>query len=385
VQKLSIKQLILFENKYSLWDYKLFGYPLWIHCREPLLESAIMAERKMPKVQISVMFKSFVQTVKFLFSQKKYDNVYFLMERAELLEIYSQDKSVKKLLFLNPEQEKIYEDDDYISSDFFSLLRFISRKIAFILFWKRYKEVSKAFSFIDDSGSLTPYIKVALGDALFLKFLSFVLDKKSKKFYTGAVIPMGEKFINALNSYEVQHGVIHPSHTGYVGLPEVKNSLILYSKRYEHVLKENGYRGNFIVQDYKKTFFEKKVERNFFILIYTQPDENMQQGINNFFKKYKPSDVFIQKHPKDYYDYNIEEKYFVNATTPFEVKYPIFFTSSVMENFTIYDKKCYIYDLKYPSFNLIEFLNIYTRGSSSEVIILESLDEIYRDIKENEK
>jgi len=385
LNKFSILGLIELEKRYQLWDYTLFGYPLWIHCREPLLKSAIFAERKIPKIQVSVMFKSFVQTVQFLFSQKKYDNVYFLMERAELLEIYRQDKSSKKLLFLNPEQEKVYEDNNYISSDFFSLLRFISRKIAFMLFWKKYKEACVAFSCSGDTENLIPYIKVALGDALFLKFLSLILNKKSKKFYTGAVIPMGEKFVNALNSYEVQHGVIHPSHIGYIGLPDVKNSLILYSQRYENILKKNGYIGNLIIHDYKKIFFERKVDRNFFIVIYTQPDEKMQLGINEFFKKYNPKDVFIQKHPKDYYAYNIEEKYFVNTTTPFEVQYPIFFTSSVMENFTTYNKKCYIYDLKYPNLNLIEFLNIFTAGSNSEVIIMESLNEIYHDIKENEK
>lgn len=385
MQKLSIEQLLELENRDRLWDYTLFEYPLWIHCREPLLESAIMAERKIPKFQVAVMFKSSIQTMKFLFSQKKYDNVYFLMERAELLEIYRQDKSLKKLLFLNPEQEKVYKGNDYINSNFFSMFRFISRKIAFLLFWKKYREVSIAFSNSVDSKNLIPYIKVALGDALFLKFLSLILNKNSKKFYTGAVIPMGEKFINLLNSYEVQHGVIHPSHIGYIGLPEVKNSLILYSERYKNILKENNYVGSLIVKDYKKIFFEKKVNRNFFIVIYTQPDEKMQLDIDKFFKKYNPNDVFIQRHPKDYYDYSIESKYFVNATTPFEVKYPIFFTSSVMENFTTYNKTCYIYDLKYPNLNLIDFLDIFTIGSESEVIIMKSLNDIYIDIKENKK
>jgi len=381
--KFSMTDLIELENKYQLWDYKLFDYPLWIHCREPLLQSSMMAERKIPKVQIRIMFKSFIQTIKFLFSQKKYDNVYFLMERAELLEIYRQDKSLKKLLFLNLEQEKIYKNSDSISSDFFSLLRFVSRKLAFLLFWKKYKETSVAFSCIGNIESLKPYIKVALGDAFFLKFLSLILNKKSKKFYTGAVIPMGEKFINSLNSYEVQHGVIHPLHIGYIELPEVKNSLILYSKRYENILRKNGYIGELIIKDYKKIFFEQKVERNFFIVIYTQPTEAMQIGVNTFFEKYNLTDVFIQKHPKDYFEYNIEEKYFINSTTPFEVHNPIFCTSSVIENFTSYNRKCYIYDLKNPSYNLEEFLEIYTFGSKSKIIIKDSLHDIYKEIKKS--
>jgi len=382
--KLSLEDLVIFEKKHLLWNYKLFKYPLWIHCREPLLKLSILAERKIPNVQIIPMFKSFIYTIKFLFFQKKYDNIYFLMERAELLEIYRQDKSLKKLLFLNAEQEKVYQGSDYISSDFFNLLRYLSRKIAFLLFWKKYREISIK---IDKIGyeNLIPYIKIAFGDALFLKFLSLVLDKKSKKFYTGAVIPMGEKFVNALNSFEVQHGVIHPEHVGYIKLPEVKNSLILYSQRYENVLRENGYIGNLIVQDYKKSFFEKRVDINFFIVIYTQPTEDMQLGVNAFFLKYKPTDIFIQKHPKDYFDYDIEQKYFVNSTTPFEVQNPILCTSSVIENFTNYDKRCYIYDLKNPSYNLMEFLSIYTMESKSEIVVMDSLNDIYMNIKANIK
>lgn len=382
MKKLSIGALMALEKEYDLWSCKLFGYPLWIHCREPLVSTAMMATRQIRKPTLLSMLKSFFQTLFFLVTQHKYDKVFFLMERAELLEIYKQEKSQKKLLFLNPEQEKVYTYNDYISSDFFSLLRFISRKVAFRIFRKKYKETVQHLEKIALMQELDTYIKIAMGDALFLKFLSLVLSKKNDKIYTGAVIPIGEKFLNALNSYEVQHGVIHPSHIGYIGLPKVNNRLILYSKRYQELLFSHGYKGEVLVQEYKKTFFEQTTQRYFPIVIYTQPTQEMQEEIKHFFKTFQPSNVFIQRHPKDYFDYDVEDTYFVTATTPFEVGYPILYISSVIENFTLYNKCCYIYDLGYSTIDLEEFLKIYTQGSKSKMIIMKHLDNIYSAIME---
>jgi hypothetical protein len=347
-----------------------------MHCREPLLSSVIMAKRKMRRPTLKAMGKSFFQTIKFLLNQKKYDKVFFLMERAELLEVYHQEKNQKKILFLNPEQENIYQGKDAISSDFFSLLRLVSRKSAYLIFYKKYKMIVNTLKlpFIE------PYIKDAFGDALFLKFLSIILSKKNQKIYTGAVIPIGEKFINTLNSCEVQHGVIYPTHIGYIGIPKVENTLILYSKRYEDILYKEGYIGKLEVNNYKKSFFEKTSNRHFPMVIYTQPLFEMQKKIDNFFKVYKPTNVFIQKHPKDYFFYDIASKYFVSATTPFEVQYPIMYLSSVMENFTDYDINCYVLDLKSMDIDVNSFIDIYTQGSKSKIFVKSTLKEIYEEI-----
>ena len=374
---MNFKELIVFEQKHELWEYKLLQYPLWIHCREPLMSTAIMAERKMRRPSLGEMFKSFWQTMKFLLSQKKYDKVFFLMERAELLEVYYQEKNPRKILFLNPEQERAYKGEDAISSDFFSFLRFLSRKTAYLLFYYKYKRIIKSLEMVD----IEKYIQDAFGDALFLKFLSIILSKKNQKIYTGAVIPIGEKFINALNSYEVQHGVIYPTHIGYIGIPKVKNTLILYSQRYENILYKEEYLGRIEVNNYKKNFFEKLSYRHFSIVIYSQPLLEMQEKINDFFKRYQPKDVFIQRHPKDYFSYNIEPKKFVTATTPFEVKYPIMYLSSVMENFTNYDKNCYLIDLKSMDIDSNDFIDIYTQGSKSKIFIKSSFEEIYEELK----
>lgn len=382
MKKLSIETLMSLEKKYKLWSLKLFDYPLWIHCREPLVSTAIMASRQIKKPTMMNMWKSMVDTLFFLGTQNKYEKVFFLMERPELLEIYKQDKSQKKILFLNPEQNKQYTGKDCISSDFFSFLRFVSRKIAFRIFRKKYQETIYHIEKMNLNIELNEYIKIAMGDALFLQFLSLILSKKSDKIYSGAVIPIGEKFLNTLNSYEVQHGVIHPLHIGYIGLPKVKNRLILYSKRYQEILLFHGYKGEILIQEYKKTFFERTTKRYFPIVIYTQPMQKMQESISHFFKVVQPSNVFIQRHPKDYFDYGLEGSRFVTATTPFEVGYPILYVSSIIENFTLYNKTCYIYDLHYSTINLEEFLKIYTKGSKSKMIIMQDLKSIYQTIME---
>jgi len=377
--KFSLQELFDIEKKYNLWDFKLFEYPVWIHCREPLLDTGMYVEKKVAYPTLFKMSKSFLQTMKFLFTQNRYEKVYFLMERAEVLEIYTQDKTDKKILFLNQEQERVFEGD-FISSDFFNLLRFISRKVSYLIFYKKYKKIISFFDGIDIT-DMDPFLKTAFGDALFLKFLSLILSKKNKKYYTGCVVPIGEKFVNALNSYEVQHGVIRKKHIGYVHIPKTKNVLVLYSKLYETILRENGFYGEIIIDNFKKNFFEQKTNREFFIVIYTQPTIVMQKGVDDFFKKYNPTDVYVQKHPKDYFKYDIDEKYFVNQTIPSEVKYPIIYTSTIVENFAMYDRDIYIYDIKYTN-NLMESLEVLIKDSNSKIIVKDSLDEIYKEIKE---
>ena len=381
MQKLSMSSLISLEKENNLWEYKLFDYPLWIHCREPLLNTGIMVHRKINIPSIGSMLKSFFFTCKFLLFQYKYEKIFFLMDRAELLEIYQSEKNTKKILFLNTEQERVYKGKDYISSDFFNLLRFISRKIAFRVFKKQYQQIIEDLKKIHYDIGLSDYIKIAMGDALFLKFLSLIFTKKNEKIYTGSVIPMGEKFLNVLNSFEVQHGVIHQNHSGYISIPEVKNTLILYAKHYKVFLQRHGYKGKYIIQEYKKTFFEKNTERYFPIVIYTQPILEMQESINNLFQVFNPSEVFVQIHPKDYFQYTIDTQYFVSGTIPSEVGYPIMYVSSIIENFTFYNRSCYIYDLKYMDISIEDFLKIYTQESSSDIIINENLEQLYIDIK----
>lgn len=377
---MTVNELILFEKKYQLWENKLFGYPLWIHCREPLLYGDAMVNRKIIKPKISSMLKSMFLTLKFLITQYKYEKVYCLMERTELLEIYRHDKSDKKVLFLNREQEPVYDKKDYISSDFFNLLRFVSRKVAFRIFKRKYQNAIKKLQEIGYEKELIPYVRVAMGDAFFLKFLKVILSNKSEKYYTGSIIPMGEKFVNSLNSYEVQHGVIHSEHIGYVGIPEVKNTLILYSERYVKSMRKDGYVGSLKVNEYKKNFLEKKSNRYFPIVIYSQPNLGMSDDIQNFFDTHAPKDCFIQKHPKDYFDYKIDEKYFVTGTTPLEVGSPILYTSSIVENFTIYNRDLYIHDLKFHD-DVEAFLKIYTSGTTSKVFIEDSLHLLYEKIQ----
>lgn len=37
IRYMNFKELVSFEQKHNTWMYKLFDYPLWIHCRELLM------------------------------------------------------------------------------------------------------------------------------------------------------------------------------------------------------------------------------------------------------------------------------------------------------------------------------------------------------------
>ncbi len=373
----SISALIDLEQRSHLWQEKFFDYPLWIHFREDLIDNGIKADRQIKIPAITTMLKSMYQTLMFmLFTQHTKPKTYFLMERAELLEIYLEDKEINKVLFLNQEQESIYQGE-HIRADFLNLLRFLCRKGVYLAFPLAYKRALYYFKETPlTANKIQQNIKNGMGDAFFLKLLSKILRKEYAKYYSGCVIPIGEKFINALNTFEVQHGVIQPSHVGYIGLPQVKNTLILYHSRYKTLLQETHYKGALIVYPYKKTFLEKKTHRYFPIVIYTQPLQAMQEALVEFLENSSEhANIFIQKHPKDYFTYPIKTSHIINSTRPSEVGIPIFYTSSVIENYTLINRTCYIWQIN-SYINTDEILNIFLMGSTSTLVQESSLSKL---------
>jgi len=379
--KYEMSALINVEQSQHVWDETFFGYPLWIHFREDLIKGGIKADRRIKKPSLFQMLKSMRQTLFFLlFEQQRKPKTYFLMERAELLEVYRNDPSENKVLFLNFEQGHGY-DGVFISADFFNLIRYISRKCTFVFVYFSYRHSVDFFSNgLLDRAVVKTNVQNAMGDAFFLFILSKLLRQDYRKCYSGCIIPIGEKFLNRLNSIEVQHGIIHKEHVGYIGIPSVKNDLMLYHEKYKTILIENGYVGNLFVDSYKKIFFERKSSRYFPIVIYTQPLKEMQDKLKKFLTNYRGEmDIYIQKHPKDYVNYPLDKQYIVHATTPNEVGFPVFYTSSVIENFTLANRNCYIWKLS-AVINMDDVLEIFLKGSSSNVYISEDIEVLVKTI-----
>jgi hypothetical protein len=162
-----------------------------------------------------------------------------------------------------------------------------------------------------------------------------------------------------------------------MGIPKVHNRLMVYHKAYKKTMQKHGYTGEILVNEFKRDFLEKTVERKFPIVIYTQPILKMQEGIERFLKSCCPKNVYIQKHPKDYFDYSIDKQFLVTGTSPGEVDYPIVYTSTIVENFLITHKKCYIYNVKHADFDLKGFLQIYNHDGSGELVIHDTLEVLY--------
>lgn len=385
MKKLSFRELCEFEQMNNLWNLKFYGYPIWIHFREDLFANALPADRRLDLPSPCEMIKSAFLSLAFLFNQKKYKHIYMLMDREDLLQIYLKDPIREKILFLNREAASINYTGDYISSDFFNIFRFISRKITWLIFYSKYKKVWKILCGAGVENKYNKNLKVAMGDAFFLYTIKKFFQGDKKIFYSGCIVPIGEKFLNRLNSVEVQHGVIHGSHVGYIGIPKVRNELLLYGNNYLSLLKNFGYQGRISVLEYKEEWLKKTTSREYPIVFYTQPLPRMQMDLNKFLQRHKPSNFFIQRHPKDYFEYEISSRYFVKNTLPNEVKFPVFYNSSVIENFTTIGKTCHIIDYSKNRNDLIEILDIYQHGTESEYQFYNSIEEFYlRYFKHNE-
>ena len=389
MKKYDINALCELEKTYGLWDMKFLDYPIWASCREQMSSQTIVINSTQNIPSFSDLIKSSYQTIKFLFTQKKYKNLYFMHNRVEILESFKNDSSENKILFLHHEQDKSNKKLEYISSDFFNVIRFILRKTVYIFapfYYYRFITVLKSIHYDKEQFY---HIKNAMGDALFLKLLSSILGKHISVYYAGAVVPYGEKFLNYLNSYEIQHGVIHAQHVGYIGIPTVQNTLVVYHDKYKDLLESNQYEGKIEVNYFKNNFLNQVAKRSFFAVIYTQPSVNMQKSIEEFFISTHPKNIMIQRHPKDTYKYNIDSKYFVENTLPNEVEYPICYTSTVIENFLLLQKRCLIFDVKENNIDINHFLAIYESETTSKLERFDSLEAIYsyleskQDIKSN--
>ena len=377
----TIADLSKFEKEHNVWNMKFLEYPLWVHCREGASNQGINIVSVFYRPNLRRIIISTYDSLKFIFSQKRYNKVYFLADRVETVQIYTEDTETKKILFLHQEQKEGTSQLEHIDASFFNIVRYIFRKITYGAFFIRYRSFVRELANIGYDESRFVKIKNAMGDALFLKCLSFVLRKNVTVFYAGAVVPAGEKFINRLNSCEVQHGVIHSQHVGYVGIPNVKNKLIVYAKRYEKLLRNHDYKGQIEVNTFKQAFLTTASSRNFTSVIYTQPIEAMQKSIKDFFKKEKREGIYIQKHPQDFYNYEIPSVYFAKNTVPSEVDYPVCYTSTIIENFTLLDRECYIYDIQHDNIDLDNFLSLYTEETEAKLFYFYDLESIYKDIK----
>jgi len=377
MKQYTLKKLIMFEKENNLWGLSYLDYPIWIYFREDISKASISIKKYLYIPTVKTILKSGYHTIMFLLMQKKYKKVYFLANRVELLEVYKQDKEKDKILFLFNETDIDLDNLDYIDASFLNVIRYLFRKVTYIFSPLSYIKFSRKMLSIGYDKSRFNKIKIAMGDAAFLKILSFILNSKLKYIYSGAVIPAGERFLNRLNSYEVQHGVIHVNHVGYIGIPEVKNTFIVYSKEDQSLLEREGYKGRIIVDEYKKSFLSEQTDRCFFIVIYTQPIPRLRESIEKFCKSKNPKDICIQKHPRDHYHYDLDEDFFVRDTRPSEVKFPICYSSTIIENFMYIEKDCFIYDIKDSNIELEDVLNVYKKDNNAQMLRYDNLEDIY--------
>uniref|UniRef100_Q0HWW3 Uncharacterized protein n=1 Tax=Shewanella sp. (strain MR-7) TaxID=60481 RepID=Q0HWW3_SHESR len=356
-----LEDFIAFENEQRLWDETFFGVPLWYYVRARCFSDRKYPSPKYNKPSILGVVISFLYAIKLFFSRDI--NVYFIFNRREVLNYIENSCSKEDLVFLYTEfgtSTAFATNLKYVSCDFFNILRFIFRKLTWVAYRKELKRITAFFSEIpfyigeDEAKSLA---KLVIGEVVFNKFLSF-FTKKCKIYYSGAIIPSAEKFMNLHNSSELQHGVIHSEHFDYSNVPSVRNRLIVHNKAYLKLLTNLSFSGVVETGDFEKEAILSFNSYN--VVIFTQPAKEFEHFINNIPKKFfYEMGVYIQKHPRDYNSYQIPEDRFVYVEDVSCVNFPVLFSSSVIEKFCKVNKKVYIIELKIRGSKVQGMLDVY--------------------------
>lgn len=346
------EQLVEFETRHNLWTMSCLDYPIWMNLRPSFVDDVVIVPPQSRKIYPFRIIKSFLKLLMFFVTKPRYDQIFFLACRRDLLEFYRHKRNDRSLLFVNFENDRACDEFPHISCDALNIIRFLCRIVAGRVLGKNKAEIQAKFKKQTNLELSASNVNAALGDAIYYKILQFIFGEKSRKFYSVAVVPLGEKLRNRLNSFEVQHGIISEKNFSYIGVPGIRNTLIVYDKAFEDLLRARAYSGSIVVDEYKKIFLMRSTNRHFPVVIYTQPIEKFQVQIKSYMNSFATDGVFIQKHPRDVFDYDLPSEKFVTDTLPGEVDSPVLFCSSVIEDYLLLQKKVFLYDSEDDLFHL---------------------------------
>nr|BFD66465.1 hypothetical protein HAGR004_14870 [Bdellovibrio sp. HAGR004] len=270
------------------------------------------------------------------------------MNRPDCVDFYRFIKKQQStVLFLNCESADDKLKDYYATCDFWNAMRLSFRIVARL----QKKRIRQYTSQLQESGYKISkrqhnLIASCIGDYYFNRLLGKILSKNLRVYYVGAVIPQTEKFENLLQSYEIQHGVIHSKHYNYNNVPNVRNGLIVYHQQYLNILKEIGYSGPLEAIPFKSIHSLRNEDIRLDVVLYTQPSFWPSPIVKRLFQELTSRGIQtkIKKHPRDYESYDLDESAFINAVTPNQVLLPVVYNSTIVENYLIHKKDIAVFD-----------------------------------------
>ncbi|UCP80358.1 hypothetical protein [Pectobacterium versatile] len=300
--KFSKKEILELEKDFFLWDINYKGARFWDYMRSK------MTEQYLPFSQRTVCFNfkdlwGFFLFISLFFRCK---DCIFIVGRSELLDYSEQIKNEFNLdspyLFVRQENNKIKGNSKFIEG-FRWVFRILTHRFKKKVM-KEIKDEIRRCSFISDNmteDEISTTVRDFIGDVYFNIFLSKII--KGKVFYTNCVIPKVERSMQLLNSYEIQHGIVHDLHPDYYCIP-MKYRFIAMNEITVNSLKEINFLGEVFKVDIN--YLEPDVKDRYDVIIFTTPCYDFSSEVERFILKFKGLglNVKVQPHPKDKYNYS---------------------------------------------------------------------------------
>lgn len=323
------------------WDLNIKNVSVWHYFRFEFND--VKVTKFYPKIRVG--FIDFIYLVKFVFLPfSSANNVYFICGRNDLLDLVHSMSESKDIIFIRDEGLGIKGNSFFIEA-----VRWFLRKLSPILFRRDFNNLKEQLNTKGiPSDIFNENLCSAVGDYYFNSIIRFFLSGKNV-YFTNCIVPKIEKSQGLMNSYELQHGVIHRYHPDYAELDDsfYKIVLICWGEFWLNKLRDMNFNGLIEIGPDPYQDSDGKLDIINEVGIFTTVDDSVSKLIESYIMNVETNTKFyVQKHPRDNYLYgfdNSEKVKFVTNTKPDNYKTIIMHDSTLA--FYCVRKSLYFYYL----------------------------------------
>lgn len=372
------KQLLDLETHEKVWSLKFNDAYIWDYVRSRLTNQYLPYGTN----KISIHLSDVTGFFKFLSVFFKKSDCIFVVGRLEMLDYIEQIREKfgieNPAVFIREESSDIRGNAKIIES-----IRYLLRLLSRFLWSNEFNNIKKSLLKIStvneqlSDSEVNNIVSNFLGDLYFNRLLRKII--KGRVFYTNCVVPKVERSMQILNSYEIQHGVVHDNHPDYYSLP-MNYRFIAMNKRTVSILKDMGFQGNIIEVDMK--YRKNETDKTYDIIIFTTVSESFSVEVDRFFlnNDLHNLNIRVQPHPKDKYIYS-DKVMIERKLRPIDGEIVIMGDSTLIFQCLEFDKHFYLLD---PEVSPEIEINIRKKyGDDIKFTLVRSLSEIDFTIRNN--